>query len=164
MYAGGRWTTHAANGIVSSAMTEIRELRRAAGLKQREFAALLSVPLQTLRTWDSGRRVTNTKSRRCRALSHAAPIDPKHVHDAQVLGAVLHEPVPTVAPEALAPDVYGMDGDWGCERCELSRDAKWPLAPKNRMFELFGWTWQPNTRLQPTAASAMMSAAAEAAR
>ena len=38
------------------AMREIRELRRAAGLKQREFAALLSVPLETLRTWDSGRR------------------------------------------------------------------------------------------------------------
>ena len=37
-------------------MSEIRELRRAAGLKQREFAVLLSVPVETLRTWDSGRR------------------------------------------------------------------------------------------------------------
>jgi DNA-binding transcriptional regulator YiaG len=50
------WTTDAVNGIVSSAMSEIRALRRAAGLKQREFAALLSVPPETLRTWDSGRR------------------------------------------------------------------------------------------------------------
>ncbi len=40
-------------------MSEIRELRRAAGLKQREFAALLSVPLETLRTWDSGRRLVS---------------------------------------------------------------------------------------------------------
>lgn len=57
MCAGGRWTTEAVNGIVSSAMNELRELRRAAGLKQWEFAAALTVPLETLRTWDSGRRV-----------------------------------------------------------------------------------------------------------
>jgi DNA-binding transcriptional regulator YiaG len=37
-------------------MNDLRALRRAAGLGQREFAALLSVPLETLRTWDSGRR------------------------------------------------------------------------------------------------------------
>ena len=37
-------------------MYELRELRRLAHLGQREFAALLSVPLETLRTWDSGRR------------------------------------------------------------------------------------------------------------
>jgi DNA-binding transcriptional regulator YiaG len=36
-------------------MYELRELRRTAGLGQREFAAL-AVPLETLRTWDSGRR------------------------------------------------------------------------------------------------------------
>jgi DNA-binding transcriptional regulator YiaG len=33
-----------------------RELRRSIGLKQQEFALLLQVPLETLRTWDSGRR------------------------------------------------------------------------------------------------------------
>ena len=37
-------------------MYELRELGRSANLGQREFAALLSVPLETLRTWDSGRR------------------------------------------------------------------------------------------------------------
>jgi len=37
-------------------MSEMRDLRRTAGWTQREFAALLSVPLETLRTWDSGRR------------------------------------------------------------------------------------------------------------
>jgi len=37
-------------------MFELRDLRRATGLGQREFAALLSVPLETFRTWDSGRR------------------------------------------------------------------------------------------------------------
>jgi len=34
----------------------LRELRRSADPEQRELAALLSVPLETLRTWDSGRR------------------------------------------------------------------------------------------------------------
>jgi AraC-like DNA-binding protein len=37
-------------------MNALRELRRSADLGQRELAALLSVPLETRRTWDSGRR------------------------------------------------------------------------------------------------------------
>ncbi len=37
-------------------MNDLRELRRAAGLKQHEFATLLGVSLESLRTWDSGRR------------------------------------------------------------------------------------------------------------
>jgi DNA-binding transcriptional regulator YiaG len=37
-------------------MYELRDLRRVIGLGQREFAALLSVPLETFRPWDSGRR------------------------------------------------------------------------------------------------------------
>jgi DNA-binding transcriptional regulator YiaG len=43
MEAGGRFTTAATNGMVCAAMNELRELRRAIGLGQREFAALLSV-------------------------------------------------------------------------------------------------------------------------
>lgn len=56
MYAGGRFTRDGVNGIVWTVMNPLRELRRVADLGQREFAALLSVPLETLRTWDSGRR------------------------------------------------------------------------------------------------------------
>ena len=37
-------------------MNALRDLRRTVDLGQREFAALLAVPLETLRTWDSGRR------------------------------------------------------------------------------------------------------------
>ena len=40
-------------------MSELRELRRAIDLGQREFAAMLSVPLETFRPWDSGRRVVS---------------------------------------------------------------------------------------------------------
>ena len=37
-------------------MGELRDLRRAVDLKQEEFSALLAVPLETVRTGDSGRR------------------------------------------------------------------------------------------------------------
>lgn len=37
-------------------MTEIRELRLAVGLLQREFADLMRVPVNTFRMWDSGLR------------------------------------------------------------------------------------------------------------
>jgi DNA-binding transcriptional regulator YiaG len=59
MEAGGRFTTAATNGMVCAAINELRELRRAIGLGQREFAALLSIPLETFRPWDSGRRVVS---------------------------------------------------------------------------------------------------------
>ena len=36
--------------------TELRDLRRAVGLNQQAFAALLGASIETLRTWDSGRR------------------------------------------------------------------------------------------------------------
>ena len=37
-------------------MSEIRALRRRIDLSQQECAVLLDVPLETFRTWDSGRR------------------------------------------------------------------------------------------------------------
>src|SRR5450759_2242745 len=72
MEAGGRFTTAAADGIVCSAMNELRELRRAIGLGQREFAALLSIPLETFRPWDSGRRVVAVAVLQCarEAVAH----------------------------------------------------------------------------------------------
>ena len=85
------------------------------------------------------------------------PIDPKHVHDALSLGAVLSRPVPEVTAAALAPDVYGIDAEWSCNRCALSLHPAWPLAPKERIFELLGWQRQPNIRLQPTAAGVIMA-------
>jgi DNA-binding transcriptional regulator YiaG len=56
MYAGGRFTTAAVDGIVRMSMNDLRELRLAMGLTQEGFASLLGVPIETLRTWDSGRR------------------------------------------------------------------------------------------------------------
>jgi hypothetical protein len=83
-------------------------------------------------------RVFEHKVRTLSRASRSGPIDSKHVHDARVLGDVLGMPVPSVEPEALAPDIYGVD-DEGCKRCELSRHKDWPLAPKDRIFDLLGW-------------------------
>jgi transcriptional regulator with XRE-family HTH domain len=41
-------------------MTKLRELRRAADLSQCKFAALMSVPVNTFRMWDSGLRPVPT--------------------------------------------------------------------------------------------------------
>lgn len=72
--------------------------------------------------------------------SGSAPIDPKHVRDAKILGGLLDRPVPDVEPQALAPDVHGGEADRCCERCELSTHPNWPLAQKDRIFEILGWT------------------------
>jgi len=89
--------------------------------------------------------------------SPASPINPKHVQDALSLGAALSRPVPEVTAAAVVPDVYGIDADWSCNRCALSLHPAWPLAPKERICELLGWQRQPNIRLQPSAAGAIVS-------
>jgi len=84
-------------------------------------------------------RIFEHKVQALSRASRSSPIDPKHVHDAHVLGEVLVRQPPVVSAEALATDVYGID-DWLCERCELSRHPDWPLAPKDEIFELLGWS------------------------
>ena len=68
MKTGDRFTTDTANGIVCSVMNGLRDLRRATGLGQRGFAALLAVPLETFRTWVSGRRAVVGREPRVNAL------------------------------------------------------------------------------------------------
>jgi hypothetical protein len=108
-----------------------------------------SVPVLPLEQIFEHKRLTLSRA------SPSAPIDPKHVHDARVLGDVLGKPVPLVALGALAPDVYGIEAD-SCERCELSRDPSWPLAARDHVFELLGWSSSP-TSAQPTASGEIMS-------
>jgi len=79
--------------------------------------------------------------------SLSAPIDPKHVRDAHVLGEVLGRQPPVVSAEVLATEVYGDETDWFCERCELSRHPNWPLAPKDHIFELLGWSRRPKVHI-----------------
>ncbi|HZF28908.1 MAG TPA: hypothetical protein VE907_07310 [Gammaproteobacteria bacterium] len=74
--------------------------------------------------------------------SPAGPVDPKHAADAELLGNLLRRAVPAVSA-ALVEDVYGIDAALLCRRCELSADSRFPLAPKERIFELLGWTKPP---------------------
>jgi hypothetical protein len=71
--------------------------------------------------------------------SRERPVDPKHLRDAELLGALLGRDVPPVAAEALAADVYGGEADASCGRCEASRRPGFPLAPKQQVLELLGW-------------------------
>jgi len=102
-------------------------------------------------------RIFEHKVQTLSGASPSASIDPKHVRDARVLGDVLGRQPPAVASEALAIDVYRIEADWSCGRCELSHHPSWPLAPKDRIFELLGWNRQRNICLQPTAAVATLS-------
>jgi hypothetical protein len=70
------------------------------------------------------------------------PVDPKHVDDARALGRLFQRSIPAVSRDFLAEDVYGSDADLHCRRCELSRNARFPLAPRDRIFSLLGWTRQ----------------------
>jgi hypothetical protein len=71
--------------------------------------------------------------------SPASPVDPKHARDAQALGALLGRAIPTIPEDALVEDVYGSDEGY-CRRCELSGDPRFPLAPKDQIFSLLGYT------------------------
>ena len=83
------------------------------------------------------------------------PIDPKHYLDARALGAIFGREVPAVPADALTEDVYGIEGDLQCRRCELSLSPSFPLAPKDQIFALLGWAWeQTGRRLPPAAANA----------
>ena len=61
-------------------MNELRDLRCATGLGQREFAALLAVPLETFRTWDSGRRTVVAP-----VLQRAREVVANHARQAELL-------------------------------------------------------------------------------
>jgi hypothetical protein len=69
------------------------------------------------------------------------PVDPKHANDAYALGELFRRTVPAIDHGSLVEDVYGIDEDL-CRRCELSRSAHFPLAPKDQIFSLLGWTRQ----------------------
>src|SRR6476661_2865319 len=61
-----------------SLMTELRELRCAADLSQQDFAALLGVPLNTFRMWDSGLRpppVNMLERAKASATQHAKDVE-----------------------------------------------------------------------------------------
>ena len=84
-------------------------------------------------------RIFEHKVQTLMRASSASPVDPKHLRDALILGDILSKAVPDIAPEAVVPDVYGAEDESSCNRCTLSREPAWPLAPKDQIFQLLGW-------------------------
>ena len=82
------------------------------------------------------------KLRTISKASPSNPVDPKHADDAYALGKSLRRNIPAVAQGSLVKDVYGIDADLCCRRCELSSNTGFPLAPRNEIFRLLGWTRQ----------------------
>lgn len=76
--------------------------------------------------------------------SPTSPVDPKHAHDAYKLGELFSRTISAVADGSLVEDVYGIDADVFCRRCELSSSPCFPLASKDQIFSLLGWTRQLN--------------------
>ena len=70
--------------------------------------------------------------------SEARPIDPKHDADARLIGRTVSREPPAIAPEALRPEVYGAAALM-CRRCQASRDVRFPLASRQRVFEILGY-------------------------
>ena len=106
-------------------MSEIRELRRQIGLSQPECAALLSVPLETFRVWDSGRRMVPTG-----VLRRARTAVVEHAHRTKLLLSRL----------AVGPC------DWRCER--LARSSWRPTigdSAGSRRLRPRSWRCQTTT-------------------
>jgi hypothetical protein len=71
--------------------------------------------------------------------SEARPVDPKHDADARLIGRLVSREPPAIAPEALRPDVYGGGADLKCRRCQASGDVRFPLASRQKVFEILGY-------------------------
>jgi len=86
----------------------------------------------------STRSILEAKLRLIRKSTPASPVDPKHWHDAKALAEIGRIAIPPLRP-ALAPQTYSTDLASRCTRCERSRAAAFPLAPKSEILELLGY-------------------------
>jgi len=79
------------------------------------------------------------KAQTLERASEARPVDPKHAEDARLIGTIVSREPPAIAPEALRPEVYGGAADLRCRRCQASRDVRFPVAPRQKVFEILDW-------------------------
>ena len=65
--------------------------------------------------------------------------DERHYADAVRLGAICRRDVPSRPASHLVNTAYSHDLDSPCPRCETSRRAIFPLAPKRAIFDVLGY-------------------------
>jgi hypothetical protein len=93
------------------------------------------VPFRVLEPAD----ILGHKLRLLAQASSDAPVDPKHYVDALQLRAISHRDIPQVPASHLGATVYSRDVNATCARCEASRCESFPLASKQRIFDLLGY-------------------------
>jgi hypothetical protein len=71
--------------------------------------------------------------------SRARRVDEKHYRDAQLLGRVCCRQVPAVPAWCLGKDEYATNVTATCARCNASRNAAFPLAPKAQILAVLGY-------------------------
>jgi hypothetical protein len=67
------------------------------------------------------------------------PADPKHLQDVELIGQMCGRTVPAMDPSRLAFAVYSHDTVRECARCDASRSAAFPLAPKQEIMDVLGY-------------------------
>jgi hypothetical protein len=86
----------------------------------------------------STRSILEHKMQLVRKSTATRPVDPKHWNDAKALAEIGRIVIPPLRP-ALAEEPYNTDVESRCTRCERSRAAAFPLAPKPEIFALLGY-------------------------
>jgi len=93
------------------------------------------VPLRVLDAQD----ILDHKLAIVAGASTASPIEEKHYVDARRLARVCGREVPPLPASHLSSTTYSQDVDAACARCEVSRCAGFPLAPKRAIVDILGY-------------------------
>lgn len=104
-------------------------------LVRARVVVVAGIPLQVLDAHD----ILDHKIALLSGASVASPVEEKHHADARRLGALCGRDVPPVSASHLAGTAYSQDIDEPCPRCQASRHADFPLAPKQAIFDLLGY-------------------------
>jgi len=104
-------------------------------LTRAPVVVVAGIPLRVLGAHD----ILDHKIALLSKASVADPVEGKHDADARRLGDVCGRGVPPVPASHLASTVHSRDIDAPCLRCQASRHADFPLAPKQAIFDLLGY-------------------------
>jgi hypothetical protein len=85
------------------------------------------------------RSILGHKLKILQSASAAQPVDDKHMRDACLLGAMLGEDIEAIPTAHFTTEVHGRDLS-ACPRCEASLNANFPIASKQQVLDILGYT------------------------